>query len=392
MIQKNRFGLNEFSGSMGDLGILIPISFALITINGFSVFSIFFFWGLAYLLTGCYFKIPLPVQPLKAMAVICIASGFKQDIIFIAALLHGLILITLSLSGVIDIVKKWFSDSLMRGIQLGIGLILASKALSLLFDSGIFLTDHTFELALNFGLLLTCVIVYLLLRKINAKIPVSLIMVVIGIVLGSLLVKGTLTIPEFKYSLGFSSFDPSLFIPALILLVIPQLPLTLGNAIYAASNLSKKLYEEKAERATEKKLSLSIGMANILIGLFGGFPICHGAGGIAAHYKFGGRTGGTTIILGCILILIAVSGGFLTTFIYLIPVALLSFLLLVTSVEMMKLMKDLEHIEGMLVALIVASISVFSNNLFIAIVIGMFCEKILFPFFTEMMKPLSGKA
>lgn len=391
MNQKNKFGLNEFSGSLGDLGILIPISFALITINGYSPFNIFFFWGLAYLFTGWYFKIPLSVQPLKAMAVVCIASGFERDIIFVASILIGLILILLSLTGIIDIVRRWFTHALIRGIQLGLGLILANKALTLLFDSGTFLIDPPFSAVLNLGLLLFCVLLFLLLQKISKKTPVSLIMVTLGIAVGFLMAKGALKVPELDRSMSFNLFDFNLLASALTLLVIPQLPLTLGNAIYAASDLARKLYEERAERATEKKLSMSIGMSNVLIGLFGGFPICHGAGGIAAHYKFGGRTGGATMILGSLLILIAISGSFFIEFIYLIPLPLLSFLLMVTSLELIKLIKDLKYAEGIIVALTVACISFYSGNLFIAILIGIFCEKLLFPFVAEKTKLLSKR-
>lgn len=391
MIQKNRFDLNEFSGSLGDLGILIPISFALITINGYSPFYIFFFWGLAYIVTGWYYRIPLSIQPLKAMAVICIASGFERDIIFAASILIGLILIILSLTGIIDVVRKWFTQPLVRGVQLGLGLILANKALTLLLDSGTFLIDPPFSAALNLGLLLVCILLIGLLQKISKKIPVSLIMVTIGIGSGYLMAKGTLKVPELDRSMSLNLLDFHLLASALILLVIPQLPLTLGNAIYAASDLSRTLYGEKAERATEKKLSLTIGTSNILIGLFGGFPICHGAGGIAAHYKFGGRTGGTMIILGSALIFIAVSGDFFIKFIYLIPVPVLSFLLLVTSVELIKLVKDLKYAEGIIVALTVACISFYSRNLFIAILIGIFCEKLLIPFVAEKTKLLSKR-
>ncbi len=391
MMNKNRFGLNEFAGSFGDLGILIPISFALITISGYSPFYIFFFWGLAYLFTGWYFKIPLSIQPLKAMAVICISLGFERSIIFAAAIIIGLILIILSLTGIIDIIKKWFTHALIRGIQLSLGLILANKALTLLLDSGTFLIDPPISAILNLSLLLFCILLFLLLQRISKKTPVSLIMVTIGIGIGFLLAKGKLKVPDLDRSVSFNLLDFSLFASALILLVIPQLPLTLGNAIYAASDLARKLYEKRAEKATEKRLSLSIGVSNILIGLLGGFPICHGAGGIAAHYKFGGRTGGTTIILGSVLILIGLSGGFFINFIYLIPVPVLSFLLLVTSLELIRLIKDLKHSEEVIVALTVACISFYSRNLFIAILIGMFCEKLLIPFVAVRTKLFSRR-
>lgn len=391
MSKKNRFDLSEFSGALGDLGILIPISFALIAINGFSPFSIFLFWGSAYLFSGWHFKIPIPVQPLKAMAVICIASGFEKNIISSASVLFGLILILLSLSGIIDVVKRWFSLALIRGIQLGIGLILAKKALGLILDNGLFLTRPVISPVLSVGILLVCTLIFLTSQRIKKKIPITVIIIAVGMGLGFLLTEGTFKVPEFDYHINLKLPEFSLLSSALILLVLPQLPLTLGNAVYSTSDLAKRLYKERAEKVTVRKLSLSIGVSDILIGLLGGFPICHGAGGMAAHYRFGGRTGGTTMILGTFLILIAISGDFLIKFVYLIPIPVLGSLLLLTSWEMIRLIKDLRQVKQISVALIVALVSFFSKNLFIAIIIGIFWEKFLISSVADKIEFLSKK-
>jgi SulP family sulfate permease len=386
---KNRLDIGELSGALGDLGILIPISFALITINGFSPFSLFFFWGLAYLATGWFFKIPLSVQPLKAMAVICIASGLGKEMIFSASLLFGLILILLSISGIIDVVRRWFSRALVRGMQLGIGLILAEKALGLISDNGIFLTDSAVSPALSWVILLACTLTLFGFQRIKMRIPVTLIIVALGAGLGFLLAGGAFRIPELEYHINLQLPELSLLSSALVLLVLPQLPLTLGNAVYSASDLAKKLYKERAEGITVRRLSLSIGVSNVLIGLLGGFPVCHGAGGVAAHHRFGARTGGATMILGGFLMLIAIGGSSLFKIIYLIPVPILGCLLLLTSWEMAKLVKDLKRFEEISVAVIVASVSLFSKNLFIAIIMGILWERFLSRLVVEKIELLS---
>jgi MFS superfamily sulfate permease-like transporter len=141
--------------------------------------------------------------------------------------------------------------------------------------------------------------------------------------------------------------------------------------------VARGLYRERAERATPRRIALSVGITNVLIGLLGGFPVCHGAGGMAAHHRLGGRTGGTTMILGAVLILIALGGSVLTRFIYLIPVPVLSSLLILTAWEMMKLTRDLKSFKDISTALLVTSISFFTRNLVLAVILGLLWERFL---------------
>lgn len=73
---------------------------------------------------------------------------------------------------------------------------------------------------------------------------------------------------------------------------IAQVLLALTNAVLATSLLASDLFKEKI---SNKKLSVTIG----------GFPMCHGAGGMAAHYRFGARTGGSDIMIGLLFVAIS---------------------------------------------------------------------------------------
>jgi len=86
------------------------------------------------------------------------------------------------------------------------------------------------------------------------------------------------------------------------LLVLPQIPLTVTNAILATSLLINDLFKVKVE---SDRLSKTIGFMNISSVIFGGLPMCHGAGSLAADYRFGARTGGTNIISGLLLLPVA---------------------------------------------------------------------------------------
>ena len=53
---------------------------------------------------------------------------------------------------------------------------------------------------------------------------------------------------------------------------------------------------------SERAVAWSTGVMNLGASLIGGIPMCHGAGGMAGHVQFGARTGGSSIILGSMLL------------------------------------------------------------------------------------------
>ncbi|MQY62967.1 MAG: hypothetical protein GH143_01425 [Calditrichaeota bacterium] len=372
---RNRFGLSELSGAVGDLGTVLPLAFALVVFNGFPAARLFLLWGLAYVATGWYFKVPISVQPLKAMAVIAITAGFSQETLATTAVMYGLLLLLLTGTGLIVWLQQWFSPALIRGVQLGIGLLLAQKAFALV-------SEHAFFLGVpaNSGylaiLLLSGIFLLLYGGQLVLGKPVGLIILGAGLAVGIMsgvapgpAVQGggllALTLPKWQLL-------PDVF----ILLILPQLPLTLGNAIFAANDVCHELWPARSNRVTVRKLGGSIGVSNIFIGLLGGFPICHGAGGIAAHARLGGRTGGTTIFLGAVLITVALVDG-LSGFLFLIPVPVLGALLLLNSWAMISLVGRLDRAGDWIVALTVGGISFATHHLALALMVGLLLERIL---------------
>jgi MFS superfamily sulfate permease-like transporter len=88
------------------------------------------------------------------------------------------------------------------------------------------------------------------------------------------------------------------------LAAIPQLPLTLTNAVIVTASLCRDLFPAQTARASERNLALSSGAANLLLAPFGAVPMCHGAGGLQAQYRFGGRTGLAPLLFGSFLLAI----------------------------------------------------------------------------------------
>ena len=370
---RNRFGLSEWSGAVGDLGTLLPLIFALVIYNEYPVSRILLLVGIIYMLTGWIFKVPVSVQPLKAMAVIALAHGFSIDFLSTTAFFYGFLLILLSITGIITWLQNWISVAIIRGIQLGIGLILAQKAIELVLDKGFLMFTPNNELIVNLCIFLIVFSVILYFQH-KTNIPIALIMIALSIPVILFSYKIPTDFVSDTKLFEFNMPDTSLLLNGLIYLIIPQLPLTLGNAIFAASDSCHSLWGNQANRVSPSRLGLSIGLSDLFIGLFGGFPVCHGAGGIAAHAQFGGKTGGTTIIIGMILIITAVLKP-LTGILFLIPVPILGAMLLFDSWRMIILFRKSTNKIEIGIALVVGVISFLTRNLALALVIGILLER-----------------
>jgi MFS superfamily sulfate permease-like transporter len=112
---------------------------------------------------------------------------------------------------------------------------------------------------------------------------------------------------------------------------LPQLPLTLANAIILTAILAREMFPSD-DRVTERRLALSTGLANLLLAPFGAMPMCHGAGGLAAHYRFGARTGVAPALLGALLLALGVSyAADATTLLTLVPMGAVGGLLMLAG-------------------------------------------------------------
>ena len=372
---KNKFDREEWSGSFGDLGTLLPLAFALIVFNGFAPERLFLLWGMVYILSGFIFKVPLSVQPLKAMSVIAIAHGFSPEFISSTSVFYGLFFILISTTGVLKSLEKWFSSALVSGIQLGIGLILAHKAIELAFQQGIALSEAPMNPWMSALFLLATFSLFLVIQQRKQA------FLAVGIIIMGMIVLRTLGYEPISRDTGsnllsFQLPQISFFIDALILLMIPQLPLTLGNAVFAASDVSHRLWDPQARRVNPTRLGLSIGISDTFIGLLGGFPVCHGSGGMAAHAQFGGRTGGSTMIMGSILVLLALIPS-AASFVFFIPVPILASMLLLNSWRMISLQKSQLYQPEMITIAIVAITSLFTRNLTTALILGLLSEQLI---------------
>ena len=118
-----------------------------------------------------------------------------------------------------------------------------------------------------------------------------------------------------------------------LLLALPQLPLTFGNALIAITEENNRLFPDRP--VTEREVALSTGLLNLWSSALGGIPMCHGAGGMAGHVKFGARTGGAAIMLGVLLVVGGLFlGNSIGTVFRLFPPSVLGVILFLAGTEL----------------------------------------------------------
>lgn len=369
------FDRSELAGSLGDVGILFPIALALIRLNGLNPTSVFLSAGLLYIGAGLYYRLPLPVQPLKAVSAIAIALSLAPSAIAAAGLMMGVLLLLLGVTDLASTLARFFTKPIIRGIQLGIGIILVRTAVNLMGKpwGGVPQSaNHVAATAWTGYLIGVGSFVLILALTGNRRFPASLVVLSCGALVGLALTPT----PWPPFSLG--PVWPALALPpshdfalALTALVIPQIPLTFGNAIVATADLARTYFGERGERVTPSRLAGGMGLANLFAGLVAGLPVCHGSGGFTAHYKFGARTGGAPIMVGLSCCLLGVVFGATAIWIIsVIPLAVFGAFLLFVGLEHCLLIADLKGREEFLVALTTASVSIATRNLTIGYAAG----------------------
>jgi len=392
-----RFNLQELGGALGDIGTLLPIAVALILVNGLSATWVLVVAGLFYIGSGLYYRLPIPVQPLKALSAIAISTGLSASVLGAAGLLMGAILLFLSLTNLIAVIVKLFPRVVIRGIQLGLGVILIRAGIERVLEKqslsqGPLLFFERSQLHVGVLLAVVALVIFILFQFVIFRqkkgFPASLAVLAFGVTVG-------LVSNPINWLGETNSVMPVLALPsaadfwlAFTVMVIPQLPLTLGNAVVATSDVARTYFGDKANRVSPRALTASKGIANIIAGLLGAMPMCHGSGGLTAHYRLGARTGAANLMIGGILLAIGVLFRWeALPILQLIPLSVLGVLLVIIGVYHALLISDLTAKTDLTLAGTVGVVAIITGNLTIGFAVG-----ILFYHLLKFLKRRSVKA
>ncbi|MGH2664021.1 MAG: putative sulfate/molybdate transporter [Actinomycetota bacterium] len=288
-------GLGEATGAMADLGVMVPLAASLVLVNGLDPGAVMVGAGLLVLLAGLVFRVPFPVQPLKALAAVAVAEGLSPDVIHAAGLEIAVFLLLLSVGRVADLLARLFTKPVVRALQFGVGALLVVAAARLALEppgvfAGVPASPWPVVLAL-------AAFVWVTWAARGGRYGAALALMAGGILAAWLVAHPSFGGPELRFP-RLELPPPSAFSSAFLLLVVPQLPLTFGNAVVAVSDLARDYFGDRARRVTPTSVCLSCGAGNVVAAVIGGMPMCHGAGGLTAHVRLGARTAGMNVLLG----------------------------------------------------------------------------------------------
>ena len=360
-----RFNRRELAGAVADVGVLVPIAVALIVGNDLSATAVLLPAGLLYVTAAWVYRLPVPVQPLKAFGAIAIAKGLGSDEIAAGALLMGVIFLTLGRLGLLDLAARTFPRPLIRGVQLTVGLLFLKIAWDLVTDPPKSFSEHALSADWALPLALLTVVLAFALRDY----PITLALVAVGAIVTVVLAGGEAAFGP--SALALPSLDTATIATAFTVLVVPQVPLSFANSCLATADAAKVYFGDQGRRVRPGRLATTFGSANLFAGAVSGMPVCHGAGGMTAHYAFGARTGGAPLAMGGLLLVLAIGlGTSLAELLTAFPLPILAGVLATAGVLHILLLRDLRGMRAWAFALPVGVVG-FEVNLTVALGIGL---------------------
>lgn len=397
LILSSKWG--ELNGAMGDLGTYIPIILALTLAKNLDLGTTLIFTGLFNFLTGALYGVPMPVQPMKSIAAVAISNpAFSIPEVMAAGICTSAALLLLGATGLMRLAYALVPLAVVRGIQLAQGLSFALTAVKYVKSEQNFAKSKAAGdrpwLGLDGLILALASASFILLingagddrqteteieigveieptptrsRKRNAlkfikSIPSAFVIFLLGLVLA--IARGPQAINHFKFGpspLKLIKISRHAWREGFIKGTIPQLPLSILNSVIAVCKLSTDLFPEKDVSATS--VSITVGLMNLTGCWFGAMPSCHGAGGLAGQYKFGGRSGGCVALLGgAKLVLGLVLGGSLVKILEQFPVGVLGVLLLFAGIELAMCARDMSSKSEAMVMLVCTAVSLVGSS------------------------------
>jgi MFS superfamily sulfate permease-like transporter len=344
-----RFDRHELAGAFGDIGTDLPLLVALIATCGLDAASVCIVFGLGQIATGLIYGLPMPVQPLKAMATIMLAGGLSAGTLAGGGLVIGAVMLLLAATGLLDLLARVVPKDVVRGIQVGLGFTLATLAL------------QKYVGAEGSGGYLLAAVAFLALIGLRGRggVPAPLVVILLGfgwalafsLDPGALQGAVGLSAPSFRAPTRQELLDGAL------LLALPQIPLSLGNSVIATSQTTRDLFPDRP--VSVRRIGFTYGLMNLIGPWFGGFPVCHGCGGLVGFHNFGARTGGAPVLYGSLYLLLGLflAPGF-GEVVKVFPMPVLGVVLLAEAVALMTLARDVvqDRRSAWLVGLVAAAV------------------------------------
>ena len=385
---------SEISGSLGDLGTLIPLLVALARQRSVLLAPALFWAGISNILTGYKWDAPICVQPMKSISAVALSELWAAEKVTAAGIMTGGLIFGIGITNLIEVINVIVPPHVVSGIQIGVGLRLASRGIQwiaalswagtwdcitlAIFCSALCLywlretpdddqarqhrldrshrrreqeRDHSNVLGrmLDFA---TCG----LRPQPGQPHPVGIYLFLIGALFATIEL-ATTDNADGQYDLPLRLFGAPVAVWALDTIspedwrvgffdgAIPQIPLTTLNSVISVCALAHCLYPEKRNPncpagkndavISRKEMSISVGLINIFFVPFGAMPNCHGAGGLAGQHRLGARHGASVVFLGTCKVLLAIFfGSSALTLLDAVPTSVLGVMLAIAGQEL----------------------------------------------------------
>lgn len=279
---------------MADLGTFLPLAMGLILIGGVEPTGLLFGFGVFAIASAFYYKRPIPIQPMKATAAMGIAGLIGPDVLVATGILLGITLLLLSQTNAISWIRTLIPRTVIHGLRIALAISLVTTALGL------------GKLSVTPVLLLLMLLIALQFTRL--KVVSCLIVLAVGwLFVGPSSQLDTLDLVISLPAIALPAADA--FLKSMEVSYLPQLALTITNALILTAVIAQDYFPERSEQLTEKQFALSSGFANLLLAPFGAIPMCHGAGGLSAHFGQGSRTGWSVGIFGVICLSLSIFLG-----------------------------------------------------------------------------------
>lgn len=293
-----------------------------IAVVGIAPMPVVLGFAVSYIATALWYRLPIPVQPMKAVAAVLLTEAMTPASLAASGVMIGTVLLILGGTGWIERLGRLVPQSVLAGLQLGLGVALSLVGFELIGTAPV--------LGVALVLLLAALLRF-------PSLPAAAIAVVCALASGWAFDLEPLPVADAAWTTPALADLPSWqeVERAFAVFVLPQLALTLTNAIILTALIAGDYFGEAARHVTPRRLSISSGLGNLLLTPFGALPMCHGAGGVVAHHRFGARSGGAPLMLGVSLLVVALApGGAGLALLAAIPAAGLGALLLIASFEL----------------------------------------------------------
>jgi hypothetical protein len=327
------FNRAELGGALGDLGVFVPLLVGMVTICGLQLGPALFCAGAMNVTTGLLFGIPMPVQPMKAIAAVAIGEGLTESQILTAGIATGAVIFLLAVTGLITRLSRIIPKSVLRGLQLGLGLKLVVQGVGMIAATKTLFGWDSIAVG---GF---CGLIVLLLHG-SKRVPSALLVFGVGLIALLVSQPQLLTATKLGVAWGLPELsNPDHWRSGVLLGAIPQIPLTTLNSVVAVCALSMDLFPRRG--AAPRRVAISVAFMNLICCPLGGMPMCHGSGGLASQYRFGARTGGSVVALGVVKMVLAVLfGGSLLMWLRDYPGSVLGILLMFGGLELAAVCRD----------------------------------------------------